>query len=89
MTSVHGTVARSSGYHRHHRRARKPERRTILVRLASPFAGRDGAGEAAADCVQKRLVAERAADRPAPPQRGEGRVVRVPRRDDRRSAALG
>jgi hypothetical protein len=51
--------------------------RDIALGLASPLAGRDDAVEAAADCVQKRLVAERAADQLASPQRGEGRVVRV------------
>ena len=63
--------------------------RDIALGLAAPLAGRDDAVEAAADCVQKRLVAERAADQLAPPQRGEGRVVRVPSRKDRRSAARG
>ena len=43
--------------------------RAIALGLASPLAGRDDAVEAAADCVQKRLVAERAADQLAPPQR--------------------
>jgi len=60
--------------------------RDIALGLASPLAGRGDAIEAAADCVQKRVVAERAADQLAPPQRGEGRVVRVPCREDRRSA---
>ena len=63
--------------------------RDVALGLASPLAGRDDAVEAAADCVQKRLVAERAADQLAPPQRGEGGVVRVPGREDRRSAARG
>src|SRR5271169_1790903 len=36
--------------------------REVALGLASPLAGRDDAVEAAADCVQKRLVAERAAD---------------------------
>ena len=51
--------------------------RDIALGLASPLAGGDDAVESAADCVQKRVVAERAADQLAPPQRGEGRVVRV------------
>jgi hypothetical protein len=63
-----------------------------LARATSPLGlrprlGRDDAVEAAGDCVQKRVVAERAADRLAPPQGGEGGVVRVPCREDRRSAA--
>ncbi len=34
--------------------------RDIALGFASPLAGRDDAAEAAADCVQKRVVAERA-----------------------------
>ena len=45
--------------------------------LVSPLPGCDDAVEAAADRVQKRVVAERAADQLAPPQRGEGGVVHV------------
>src|SRR5271157_5378227 len=41
--------------------------RGIALGLASPLAGGDGAVEAAADCVEKRVVAERAADQLAPP----------------------
>jgi hypothetical protein len=41
--------------------------RGIVFGLGSPLAGRDDAVEAAADCVQKRVVAERAADQLAPP----------------------
>jgi hypothetical protein len=57
--------------------------RDIALGLASPLAGRDDTVEAAADFVEKRLVAERSADQLAPPQRGEGWVVRVPCREDR------
>ncbi len=46
--------------------------RDVALGLAAPLVGRDDAVESAADCVQKRLVAERAADQLAPPQRGEG-----------------
>ena len=63
--------------------------RDIALGLASPLAGRDDTVEAAADFVEKRLVAEPSADQLAPPQRGEGWVVRVPCREDRRSAARG
>ena len=49
--------------------------RDVALGLASPLAGRDDAVEAAADCVEKRVVAGRAADHLAP-QRGEGGVVR-------------
>jgi len=63
--------------------------RDIALGLASPLARRDDAVEAAADCVQKRLVAERSADQLAPPRRGEGWVVRVPCREYRGSAARG
>jgi hypothetical protein len=48
--------------------------RDVALGLASPLAERDDAVEAAVDCVQKRVVAEREL---APPQHGEGGVVRV------------
>jgi hypothetical protein len=62
---------------------------TSPLGLRPRLGGVDDAVEAAADCTQKRFVAERAADQFAPLQRGERRVVSVPCREDRRSAARG
>ena len=60
---------------------------SVALGLTSPLAGRGDAVDAAADCIGKRIVAEPAVDQLAPPQRGIGEVVRVPRRNDRRRAA--
>ena len=66
-----------------------PRRPPHRLGLASSLAGRDDAVEAAADRVQKRVVADRAADQLAPPQRGEGRSSASRVEKDRRSAARG
>jgi hypothetical protein len=59
----------------------KPDVELRITRITE-LRGGDDAVEAEADCVEKRLVAERAADQLAP-------VVRVPYRGDRRSAERG
>jgi len=51
--------------------------RDIALGLASPLAGREDAVEAAADCVLKGAVAERAADQFVAAQRGEAGIVGV------------
>jgi hypothetical protein len=47
---------------------------------ASSRARRDGATERRLIASRKRLIVERPADHLAPPQRGEGQVVRIPHR---------
>ncbi len=58
------------------RLGRSPTENTSLW-LASALARRDGASEAAADRALALVIAERATDQLAPPQRGERGVVRA------------